>query len=58
MQIAIAAIERFHNREEGQDLMEYGLLMALIAIVAVGAVQADGNTINNVFWSVIAAASV
>ena len=58
MQIAIAAIERFHNREEGQDLMEYGLLMALIAIVAVGAVQAVGNTINNVFWSVIAAASV
>lgn len=58
MQIAIAAIERFHDREEGQDLMEYGMLMALIAIVALGAVQAVGNTIDNVFWQVIAAASV
>ena len=57
MQTAIA-VERFHSREEGQDLMEYAMLMALIAIVALGAVQAVGNTIDSVFWQVIAAASV
>ena len=44
--------------EEGQDLMEYGLLVALIAIIALGAVSTVGNTITNVFWNAIAAASV
>jgi Flp pilus assembly pilin Flp len=58
MQSVFSIVRRFRVREEGQDLMEYGLLMALIAIVALGAVQSVGNTINSVFWSAIAAASV
>ncbi len=58
MQSVLSIVRRFRVREEGQDLMEYGLLMALIAIVAIGAVQSVGNTINSVFWSAIAAASV
>ena len=41
--------------EEGQDLLEYGLLMALIAILAIGAVASLGDTINTVFWQTIAA---
>jgi Flp pilus assembly pilin Flp len=49
---------RFLAREDGQDLLEYGMLAALIALVALGAVQSVGNTINTVFWSAIAAASV
>lgn len=40
--------------DEGQDLLEYGLLMALIAIVALGAVAALGDTVNAVFWQSIA----
>ena len=40
--------------EDGQDLLEYGLLAALIAIVAIGAVSFVGNTINTVFWQSIA----
>jgi pilus assembly protein Flp/PilA len=44
--------------EDGQDLLEYGLLIALIALIAVGAVTTVGNTINGVFWSAIAASSV
>lgn len=55
-----AAFARWRSRlwrsDEGQDLLEYGLLMALIAIVALGAVQAVGNAINSVFWQSIAAA--
>ena len=51
------AEDRF-GREEGQDLLEYGLLVALIALVAMGAVTALGNTITNVFWNAIAAASL
>jgi Flp pilus assembly pilin Flp len=43
--------------DDGQDLLEYAMLVALIAIVAVGAVTQVGNTINSVLWQVIAAAS-
>jgi Flp pilus assembly pilin Flp len=39
--------------ETGQDLMEYGLLAALIAVVAMVSVSALGDTIYNVFWKQI-----
>jgi Flp pilus assembly pilin Flp len=42
--------------EEGQDLLEYGLLAALIAIVALGAVASVGQTIYTVFWQTISTA--
>jgi Flp pilus assembly pilin Flp len=58
MQLAVAIIRRFRRGEEGQDLLEYGLLAALIAIVALASVSSLGLTIMNVFWSAIAAASV
>jgi Flp pilus assembly pilin Flp len=58
MQIAISFIRQLRNAEEGQDLLEYGLLAALIAIFALGAVAGLGNTIRTVFWNAIAAASV
>ena len=45
---------RFRRSEDGQDLLEYGLLMALIAIFAMGAVSMVGQTITNVFWTAIA----
>lgn len=50
-------IGRAVRRDEGQDLLEYSLLCALIALVAVGAVTQVGNTINTVLWEIIAAAS-
>lgn len=42
------------RRDEGQDLIEYGVLVALIAVVAIFAVTAVGNTVNTVFWSTFA----
>jgi Flp pilus assembly pilin Flp len=42
------------REEDGQDLVEYGLLMALIAIVALGAVSTFGQIVFNVFWNTIA----
>jgi Flp pilus assembly pilin Flp len=59
--LAVAVLRRFtdvdlRRSEEGQDLLEYGLLAALIALVALGAVVTVGQTINTVFWSAIAAA--
>ena len=55
---AVATLLRIANRkfgqsEDGQDLIEYGLLVALIALVAIGAVSTLGQTIYNVFWSTI-----
>ena len=46
---------RLRGTDDGQDLLEYGLLMALIAVFAIGAVSAVGNTINTIFWQSIAA---
>ncbi len=37
------------KNDEGQDLLEYALLVALIAIVAVGAVTAAGNQVSAIF---------
>ena len=51
----ITVIGRLALRDEGQDLMEYGLLAALIAMVALGAVSALGQAIYNFFWSTIPA---
>jgi Flp pilus assembly pilin Flp len=52
-------IRQFASRSDsGQDLLEYGLLAALIAVVAIGAVTRVGDTINTVFWSAIATANV
>jgi Flp pilus assembly pilin Flp len=45
---------RLRKSEDGQDLAEYGLLAALIAVVAIGAVRFVGQTINDVFWQAIA----
>ena len=39
--------------ESGQDLLEYALLVSLIALVAVGAVTTVGSTIQGVFWTYI-----
>jgi Flp pilus assembly pilin Flp len=47
------ANRKFPTAEEGQDLLEYGLLAALIAIVAIGAVSAVGQTIYSTFWKAI-----
>ena len=47
----MTAIGRLVLRDEGQDLMEYGLLAALIAIVAIAGVSLLGQTIFTTFWT-------
>jgi len=37
------------TNDEGQDLLEYALLVALIAIVCVVAVTAAGANVNTIF---------
>jgi Flp pilus assembly pilin Flp len=49
----VDAIRRRAAVEDGQDLLEYGLLAALIALVAIGVVTTVGQTIYSVFWKSI-----
>jgi len=51
----IAVLRRVWRDDSGQDLIEYGLLVCLVALVAVSAVSEVGTTIKDVFWNVIAA---
>lgn len=46
-------LQRWVRRDAGQDLLEYAILAALIAVVAVGAVTLLGDHLNNVFWQAI-----
>jgi Flp pilus assembly pilin Flp len=47
-------IKRLRTRDDGQDLIEYGLLAALISVVAIVSITTLGNTILNTFWQDIA----
>ena len=49
---ALARLRRVAT-DDGQDLIEYALLVALIVLVAIGAVATVGNTIYSVFWKSI-----
>jgi len=52
---AVEVVRRLCREQDGQDLLEYALLVALIALAAAGAVETVGTTISGVFWDVIAA---
>jgi Flp pilus assembly pilin Flp len=41
------------TRDDGQDLLEYGLLASLIATFVVGALTMVGHQVNDVLWGVI-----
>ena len=40
------------NGEEGQDLVEYALLVALIALVCIGGVKQVASAVNTVFSNI------
>jgi pilus assembly protein Flp/PilA len=48
-------VRSFRRDEDGQDLLEYALLVALIALVAVGAVTAAGIKVDEIFDAIVAA---
>ena len=45
----MARIRTFVRDDSGQDLLEYALLMGLIALVAVLAVTSTGTSVNRIF---------
>lgn len=44
-------VTRFWADDEGQDLIEYALLAALIALAAVGGITMLGNALSNKYAS-------
>ena len=51
---AVAPFRRLARRDDGQDLLEYGLLASLIATFLVGTLTLVGRQINDVLWDFIA----
>lgn len=45
-------LRNFFNREEGQGLVEYALILVLIAVVVIGIVTLLGNKASSVFSQV------
>ena len=54
MQRMVAAVTRWMDRETGQDLIEYAVIAALIAIVAILTIAELGGQVNSVLWVPIA----
>ena len=48
-------IIRFVREEEGQDLVEYAMLLAFIALIAIVGVKTLGTTVNTFFSNVATA---
>lgn len=42
------------NEESGQGMVEYGLILALVAIIAIGALAIVGRKVNNTLETVAA----
>ena len=45
-------VRAFARREDGQDLIEYALLVGLISLVAVAALTLTGTNVNAIFDSI------
>jgi pilus assembly protein Flp/PilA len=45
-------VKSFVRNDEGQDLLEYALLVALIALVAVAAVGLAGSAVKTIFTNI------
>jgi Flp pilus assembly pilin Flp len=52
MELLINRLRTFVRADEGQDLLEYALLVALIALVAYAAVAAAGGSVNTIFSNI------
>jgi Flp pilus assembly pilin Flp len=48
-------LSRLVGRESGQNLIEYGMLAALIVLIAIGAVTAAGGQVHAALWEPTAA---
>jgi Flp pilus assembly pilin Flp len=45
-------VRRLWSEQEGQDIAEYAVMLAVILVIVVGTVRLIGSNANNVFSSV------
>jgi Flp pilus assembly pilin Flp len=45
-------LERLWSNQEGQDIAEYAVMLAVILVLVVGTIRLVGSNANNVFSSV------
>ncbi len=45
--------DRFNRKDRGATMVEYGLMVALVAIVCVGVVTTLGTTLQTTFNSIV-----
>jgi len=45
-------VQRLWNDEQGQDIAEYAVMLAVILVLVVGTIRLVGSTANNTFSSV------
>ena len=45
-------INSVRRNDEGQDLLEYALLVALIALVSVGVITTAGDNVKTIFTNI------
>jgi pilus assembly protein Flp/PilA len=55
MTLLLMRMRSLARDEDGQDLLEYALLVALIALVAVGAITLAGKNVNTIFGQIATA---
>ena len=48
----ITRLRMLRRNDSGQDLLEYALLVALIALVAVGAITLTGTGVSTIFTDI------
>jgi len=48
------ALRKRRSRKAGQGMVEYAMILVLIAVVVIGVVAVMGNTIQNNYWNLIA----
>jgi pilus assembly protein Flp/PilA len=58
MELVVNRLRSLVRDDSGQDLLEYALLIALIALVCVAAVGLAGNAVKGIFNAIAAAIPV
>ena len=48
-------VNALRRKNDGQDLLEYALLVALVALVAVAAVTSAGLSVDEIFERIVSA---
>lgn len=50
----LAYVNRFRSREEGQALVEYALILALVSVAAVATLAALGTGVDGILQTIVA----